>query len=35
MPYWLSLLADVQPGRGSDAARATLDAAIVGANVRE
>ncbi len=36
MPYWLSLLADVQGRAGErDAARATLDAAIVAAHTHE
>jgi hypothetical protein len=36
MPYWLSLLADVQQRAGDpDAARATLDAAIVAAHTHE
>jgi DNA-binding SARP family transcriptional activator len=36
MPYWLSLLADLQLARGQpDAARATLDAAVVVARARD
>ena len=36
MPYWLSLLSDVQRRGGDlDAARATLDAAIVEAQTHE
>jgi DNA-binding SARP family transcriptional activator/tetratricopeptide (TPR) repeat protein len=35
MPYWLSLLADLQAGTGRrDAARATLDAAVAGGYAR-
>ncbi len=36
MPYWLSLLADLSARNGRpDTARATLDAAIVGAKARD
>jgi hypothetical protein len=36
MPYWLSLLADLQAGCGrADAARATLDAALTTGRVHD
>jgi hypothetical protein len=36
MPYWLSLLADLQQANGhAGAARATLDAALVAGQVRD